>query len=279
MNGLLDSFTEMMRDFEPTKVLLHTDSQDVMESVSIKVDHLPLIIATNRPPMSSLLSKSNISLRRTHYEAPRGLNVFDQAKDVVLTCYAEGLLSGTDRVLFVIYSDVYSIHWFDMQDIDAASLKEVLLGRLDIRVLDAVFKIGMMIVREGKEGLPVGGLIIIGDVNKVIQYTQELIRNPLEGCTPDNLNIRDGKNWNTVKEYTMLDGAMLLDEDGNPIAAGRYVMFNKDLEIDVEEGLGGRHLAAASITSRTKAIAMVISSEGTIRIYKDGEEIFRIDSI
>ncbi len=279
MIELLDSFTDMMRDFEPTKILLYTDSQEVMETVSKKLDHHTLIIATNKPPISSLLSKSNIHIRRTHYTAPKGLNVFDQAKDVVLTCYAEGLLSGTDRVLFVIYSDVYSIHWFDMQDIDAANLKEILRGRIDIKVLDAVFKIGMMIVREGKEGLPVGGLIIMGDVNNVIGHTREMIRNPLEGCRSDHLNICDSDNWNTVKEYTMLDGAMLLAEDGNPLAAGRYVMFNKDREITVEEGLGGRHLAAASITSKTKAVAMVISSEGTIRIYKDGEEIFRIDSI
>ncbi len=279
MNELLDSFTDMMRDFEPTKVLIYTDSKDVMESLSEKIGQIPLIIATNNPPMSSILSKSNVHIRRTHYAAPKGLNIFDQAKDVVLTCYAEGLLSGIDRVLFVIYSDVYSIHWFDMEDIDAASLKEVLRGRIDIRVLDAVFKIGMMIIKEGKEGLPVGGLMIMGDVNKVINHTRELIRNPLEGCSLENLNIREGKNWNTVKEYTMLDGAMVLDEDGNPIAAGRYVMFNKDLDITVEEGLGGRHLAAASITSKTMAIAMVISSEGIIRIYKDGEEIFRVDTI
>ena len=279
MNDLLESFLDMIREFEPNKVLLYTDSREFMEALVQTVKEPEIIIATNKPPMSTLLSRGNVHVRRTHYPIPKGLSIFEQSKDVVLTCYAEGLLAGDDKVLFVVYGDICSILWFDMKDIDAASLREVLKGRMDIKLLDSVFKIGTMIVREGKEGLPVGGLIIIGDVNNVIKNTREMIRNPMEGCNVNRFNIRDGANWNTVKEYTMLDGAMLLDEEGNPIAAGRYVMFSRDGDIAVEEGLGGRHLAAASITSKTKAIAMVISSEGIIRIYKDGAEVFRVDTI
>ncbi|MFP4609231.1 MAG: diadenylate cyclase [Candidatus Aenigmatarchaeota archaeon] len=47
----------------------------------------------------------------------------------------------------------------------------------------------------------------------------------------------------------------------------------------VEDGLGGRHLAASYISDKTNAVALVVSTEGTIRIYKDGENIYEVDVV
>ncbi len=279
MDTLADHIIGIYRDFEPTKILIYTDSRDFMEEISKNIDHVPIIIATNKPPISSLLSRGNIHIRKTHYSPPTGFNVLDEAKEVVLTCYAEGLLSSTDKVLFVISSVFETVLLFDMKDIGIISLTEKLRDRIDVRILEAVFKISTMIVREGKEGLPLGGLLILGDVNNVMSHTREMIKNPLAGCTPRELNILDRDNWSTIKEYSMLDGAILFDKDGSPISAGRYVMFNKMNEITIKHGLGGRHLAAAYISSKTKAISVVVSSEGVIYIYKDGVNIFKLNMI
>jgi len=43
-------------------------------------------------------------------------------------------------------------------------------------------------------------------------------------------------------------------------------------------GLGGRHLASAAVTKETRAIAVVVSETGVIRIFKDGEILMRIGS-
>ncbi len=279
MSTLTDHILGIYRDFEPSKILLYTDSKELMEAVSRNIAHVPVIIATSKPPLSSLLSRENLRIRKTHYPPPKGFNILEEAKNVVLTCYAEGLLVSSDRVLFVISNTVETALLFDMGDIDAVNLKERLRDRMDVRVLEAVFKIGTMIVREGKEGLPLGGLLIMGDINNVMKHTREMIKNPLAGCSPRELNILRGENWSTIKEYSMLDGAILFDEEGNPVSAGRYVMFNRIEEITVERGLGGRHLAAAYISSKTRAIPVVVSSEGVIRIYKDGVEIFKLNMI
>lgn len=279
MDPFIEHISSIYEDFEPDKLLLYTDDRDFMDEACRTFQDVHIIIATNKPPLSGFLSRGNIHLRKTHYPPPRDFNVLEEAREVVLTCYAEGLLNSNDRVMLLISGVIRTLVLFDMGDIGAVSLKDELAGRIDFRVIEAVFKVGTMVVKEGKEGLPLGAMLILGDVNNVMKHTRELIKNPLRGCTPNELNIMDRANWSTIKEYSMLDGAIVLDEKGDPISAGRYVMFDKLNSVDVEEGLGGRHLAAAYISKKTRAVPVVISSESIIRIYKDGECIFRLNMI
>ncbi|MFP4050361.1 MAG: DNA integrity scanning protein DisA nucleotide-binding domain protein [Thermoplasmata archaeon] len=279
MTKFVDSVMKIKSDIDPTKVLLFTDKKDLMEELAKEIRDVPLIISTQHPPLSSFLGRSNVRLRRLQHPPKIGLDVLDQGKDIVLSCAAEGILDRDDHVLFIISSDIESIFSFDMSEIGVVNLKAEVEGRVDLDVLEAAFNIGANIVREGKEGLPAGALLILGDSNRVINNTSESVRNPLEGCSKDDLNIKDEDNWNTIKEFSMLDGALVLDKFGNPIAAGRYVMFNNGNEGLIEEGLGGRHLAASSITNQTRAIAIVASSEGAIRIYKDGERIYTVEAV
>lgn len=279
MTALIDSLKHIADGYGPDKILLYTGSEDLMEKIANEFTNMPLIVSTHRPPMSKMLEMKNVHMRKTNYKPPVGLDVLDQAEDLVLSCFGEGLLESSDKVLFVISTDIETILVFDMKHIGAANLKDRLEGRLEVKVFESVFKLGSMIAREGKEGLPMGALLIVGDVNNVMNNTREMIKNPLEGCKYEELNILKNGNWNTIKEYSTLDGAVVFDELGNPISAGRYVLFDKNIEVDVERGLGGRHLAAASISKKTRAIAVVVSSEGNIRIYKDGERIYSVESI
>lgn len=279
MRHLINSALKLKRDIEPTKVLLYTDNKELMKKLSDNIDDVPLIISTHDAPMSSLLQRPNVHLRKNHYRPLVGINVLSQAKDLVLSCLSEGYLDSTDMLLFIVSTDIDTILSFEMEDIGVANLKDRVSDRIDVRVLDAVFNIGSLIIREGREGLPAGALITIGDTNNVLKHSKESIKNPLEGCKKESLNILDEENKNTIKEYSMLDGAMVIDENGYPVAAGRYLLFSTDQNVTVKEGFGGRHIAAASITYETRAIAMVVSSEGTLRIYKDGEEIYGIDAV
>jgi len=279
MTKFVDSVMKIKSDIEPTKVMLFTDKKDLMEELAEEIRDVPFIISTQHPPLSSFLGRSNVRLRRLQHPPKIGLDVLGQGKDIVLSCAAEGILERDDHVLFIISTDIESVFSFDMSEIGVVNLKEEIDGRLDLDVLEAAFNISATIVREGKEGLPAGALLILGDSNRVINNTSESVRNPLEGCSKEDLNIKNEGNWNTIKEFSMLDGALVLDKFGNPIAAGRYVMFNDGNEGLIEEGLGGRHLAASSITNETKAIAIVASSEGAIRIYKDGERIYTAEAV
>lgn len=90
-------------------------------------------------------------------------------------------------------------------------------------------------------------------------------------------NLLNDSAWETAKEFSQLDGAFILREDGVMEAAGRYIEIDKGVHL--QSGLGGRHLAAASISGRTKAIAVTVSSSGTIRIWKDGAAIITMGRV
>ncbi len=278
MKNFIENISNMKRDLDPDKMILFSDSNQLMEELADKIKDVELIITTNKPPLTKLLQQSNVQLRKLNHPPEVGINVLTQAKDIVLSCIAEGLLGNSDRVLFVISTDIDTILSFDIEDIGVANLKDKIDNRVDIKVLEAAFNIGSHIVREGKEGMPAGALFILGDSNSVLMHTRESIKDPLQGCSKSELNIKDRSNWNTVKEFSMLDGAFVVDEKGYPRSAGRYVMFSDNMHESIERGYGGRHLAAASITNDTRALAIVVSSEGPIRIYKDGERIYDVNS-
>lgn len=279
MKNFIENISNLKRDLDPSKMILFTDSKNLMEELSGRTEDVELIVTTSKPPLSSLLQKSNVHVRKLNHPPEIGINVLTQAKDIVLSCIAEGLMDNTDRVLFVISTDVDTILSFEVEDIGVANLKDKIVNRIDIKVLEAAFNIGSQIVKEGKEGMPAGALLILGDVNNVLRHTRQSIQDPLQGSNKSELNIKDRSNWNTIKEFSMLDGAFVVDEKGYPQSAGRYVMFNEDLHESVERGYGGRHLAAASITHDTRALAIVVSSEGPIRIYKNGERIYDVNSV
>ena len=46
----------------------------------------------------------------------------------------------------------------------------------------------------------------------------------------------------------------------------------------LSKGLGARHWAAAAISRATKAVAVAVSeSNGTVRVFQDGEVVLRIE--
>ena len=56
------------------------------------------------------------------------------------------------------------------------------------------------------------------------------------------------------------------------VAAGRYLNFDEEQELDVPLGLGARHMAAAGISRDTEAIAIVVSqTSGSVRVFRRGK--------
>ncbi|SNQ59751.1 DNA integrity scanning protein DisA nucleotide-binding domain protein [Candidatus Methanoperedens nitratireducens] len=80
-----------------------------------------------------------------------------------------------------------------------------------------------------------------------------------------------------MKSFAQLDGVFVITGKGIIRAAGRYLDINAR-DVPTEKGLGGRHASAAAITRDTETIAVTVStSGGTIRVFKDGLEIVKIE--
>ncbi len=152
-------------------------------------------------------------------------------------------------------------------------------GRVSPEIMRTILNIAFDIAATGREGRKVGTAFILGDSEEVMQRSHQMIINPYIGQKDEDCNLLDKNNWESIKELALLDGSFIISEDGLVHAAGRYLDVDaKDL--DIEKGLGGRHVSAAAITRDTFAIAITISeSGGIIRVYMDGKEMLYLDSI
>jgi DNA integrity scanning protein DisA with diadenylate cyclase activity len=142
-------------------------------------------------------------------------------------------------------------------------------------VLEPLLELAIEIAREGREGRRIGTLFTVGDAAAVMAWSRPLILNPLEGHSKNQRRITSTELWGTVKELAQLDGAFVVSDDGVFLAAGRYLDANAS-HVGVPFGLGSRHIAAASISFATNAIAIVVSESSIVRVFQRGNLVAEI---
>jgi len=139
-------------------------------------------------------------------------------------------------------------------------------------VMDALLELAVSIGVEGWEGRPVGALFVVGDSNLVMEKSRQLTLNPFQGYSEDEKNIMNPDVRHALHAFAVLDGAFIVREDGVVVAAGRYLNFDEEQDLDVPLGLGARHMAAAGISRDTEAIAIVVSqTSGSVRVFRRGK--------
>lgn len=155
------------------------------------------------------------------------------------------------------------------------------LRKLDTQVpletLRAVVELATEVGREGREGKPVGTMLIVGDTKKVLTMARPLNFNPFRGYSAAERDIRDKKVREQIKDLAQLEGAILIQRDGVADAACMYIDALAE-GITLSKGLGTRHWAAAAISKKTKAIAIAVSqSSGSVRIFQNGTVMLQIE--
>jgi diadenylate cyclase len=145
-------------------------------------------------------------------------------------------------------------------------------------VFEAILTLALEISTEGKEGRkPTGTIFVLGKHEDVLRYSHPMVINPFQGYPEEERNILDHRLKQTVKEFSSIDGAFIIREDGVILAAGRHLDASGE-NIEIPLGLGSRHRAAAGITSLTDALAIVISEEtGEVRIFHHGKIFMEIE--
>lgn len=144
-------------------------------------------------------------------------------------------------------------------------------------VFSVVLSIALELAAQGRESRKVGTIFVLGDDEKVMQLSRQMIINPFSGYSEDQLNILNPELEETVKELSAIDGAFVIKENGVLLTAGRHLSAALDSK-DFPPGLGSRHIAAAGITSLTKAVAIVISeSSGNVTVFKNGKLFVTIE--
>lgn len=145
-------------------------------------------------------------------------------------------------------------------------------------VFDALLTLALELSTEGKEGRkPVGTIFVLGKHEEVLKFSHPMVINPFQGYPEEERNILDHRLKETVKEFSSIDGAFIIREDGIILAAGRHLDASGE-NIEIPLGLGSRHRAAVGITSLTDALAIVVSEEtGGVRIFHHGKIFMEIE--
>jgi DNA integrity scanning protein DisA with diadenylate cyclase activity len=141
--------------------------------------------------------------------------------------------------------------------------------------LQAVVVLAVEIAREGREGRKIGTLFVVGDSPAVLGRSRSLILDPLYGHPDELKRITNADARETIKELAQLDGAFIVSDDGIVLSGCRYLNASSE-GLKLPLGLGSRHMAAASMTHQTSAVAVVVSESSVVRVFDNGELITEI---
>ena len=143
--------------------------------------------------------------------------------------------------------------------------------------VQTVVNLALEIGREGREGKPVGTLFVVGDMQKVRKMSRPAGFDPVKGYSRKERNLKSARVREAIKEIAQMDGAILIAGDGTVEAASQYLDASA-ASITLSKGLGARHWAAAAISRATNAVAVAVSeSNGTVRIFQNGQVVLRIE--
>jgi diadenylate cyclase len=146
---------------------------------------------------------------------------------------------------------------------------------VDTRVLEEVVALAVEIAREGREGRKIGTLFVVGDSEEVLRRSRPMILDPLHGHPDEGKRIDDPDVRETLKELAQLDGAFVVSDEGVVVSASRYIDAVAH-NVSVPLGLGSRHMAAASVSKQTGAVAVAVSESSMVRMFDDGELVSEI---
>jgi len=143
-------------------------------------------------------------------------------------------------------------------------------------VIERAIGIATELAVEGREGKPVGTMLVIGDIEKINPYVEQLVRNPFYGYAVDDRNLLDPFVEETIKEFAQIDGAFVVDGNGIVHSAGSRLTA-VDSQLSLQSGLGTRHAAAAAISSVADCAAVCASSSGQVTLFRHGEAIVLLE--
>ena len=287
--ALLKSARQLLDDLGADAVLLLTETNlDWAEVLEIIPAH-KLLISAKDPELNKKL-QNNPNLRVLEID-PGPTPTHEQMSVALLEAVAtEKLKTGAHVV--AMYNGIGAddnrpeqvdslsvIHLGEhLERLTAADLRK-LDTHVPLETLRAVVELATEIGQEGREGHPVGTMIVVGDTEKVMSLSRPLNFNPFRGYSRKERDIRDKKVREQIKDLAQLEGAIIIRRDGVAEAACMLIDAPTDGVVGMSKGWGTRHWAAAAISKKTKAVAVVVSqSSGSVRIFQNGMVMLQIEA-
>ncbi len=278
---LIQASRKMARDNDAEAVVILSALPYDFAAIRSILKDVRLVVATDKSDVMRAATDDGVDLVPLLHE-PETRQV--QLGQALLEAIADELLQGGSRIVAM-----YTL--FEREHLDTVSLINLAehlaklttrdLRRLETQVpletLRIVVDLAVEIGREGREGKPVGALLVVGDHLKVMKLSHEQVHDPFRGYTQKECLIRSPRVRESMKELAQIDGAFVITGKGVVVAAGRILDAPAE-GITLSAGLGARHWAAAAISKSSEAIAIAVSeSTGTVRIFQQGKVVLRIE--
>jgi DNA integrity scanning protein DisA with diadenylate cyclase activity len=205
----------------------------------------------------------------------QGLGVLNHMHDLVLQAIGEGNLASGERLLVVLAEPLDGVIVVDTSNLNSNRFATLSQDYgIDLEVLTKMMHLARHIGSRGREGHAIGALFAVGPLPALRKHTTALVLNPFKGHPPEKRSILDELNHETLAEFAWLDGAILFNREGIASDAGRYIQVPAG--ITPKPGEGGRHLAARAISQLVEGIAVCVSSSGSITMYANGRNRYRV---
>ena len=279
--AMIDAAVQVAKKVKAKAVLIYVDSLDDVGAVAEKVKKVTRLILVARDEKDELRGKehANKILRVPDLDLTR----LAQIKMATLMAFSQRLLSPGEEFVFLVGIKGQTLDTlvtmtvgkeFEIfQTVDQPKLTE----HIKRVVFQQVLTIALELAQQGREGKPVGALLVVGDHKEVQKYCQQNIINPFKGYTEKERNILNDVIKETVKEFCTIDGAFVIKGNGVIISAGTTLRPNISGEA-LPLALGTRHSGAAAITASTRSLAITLSeSTGTVRVWRKGQMITEIE--
>lgn len=282
---MLESGRAALRESKAASLLLFIDAVEEKDFWRRSREKKRFILVTQKDEAALSLESRPGEVKAVLKLPPVKLTRLGQVKLSLIMCVAEGLIGSSDKVVCLtglpVHGQLDTLMVIDLEKeaevFSAMGISMDLLKKVKPEVLESVLNIALELSSEGREGRTVGTTFVIGDNEKVMGLSRPLIMNPFKGYPEEARNILDEAVHETIKEFSLLDGAFLIREDGVVMAAGVHL----DAALKEEglmPGLGCRHMAAAGITDLTEAAAITISgSTGIVRIFRKGKVLLELE--
>ncbi|MFP4055270.1 MAG: DNA integrity scanning protein DisA nucleotide-binding domain protein [Candidatus Brocadiia bacterium] len=282
--SLVDAGLEVSRRLGVAAILVYADAFEGYEAVSdfiARAGEMKAIVVTRDAGACASCEKMGAtSLRVPDVRLTR----VGQVKVAVLLAASRRIIGHDDRVLCLsgiaksgVLDSLFVASVGEEFELFAADGTEQIPHHVRTEVFERVLDLAIQLGAEGREGRPVGTIFVLGDTDAVLRHSEQLILNPFRGYPKEERNILDPELAETVKEFSTLDGAFLIREDGTVETAGCYLRSTIPGQ-PLRRGLGARHKSAAAVTAATDAVSITVSeSTGNVTVYENGKMLFEIE--
>lgn len=202
---------------------------------------------------------------------------FSQLRSAIMIGLTRGIFNPKDKICCVggvrnsNIIDTLTILDIELEFADIFIQRDMLPAGVKPEVVERIIDIATELSIEGREGKPVGCIFVLGKFADLKPHLKQLILNPFYGYKPEDRNVLNPFMDETVKEFSLIDGAFIIDGSGILEAAGALI-HTPDFKLQLPGGLGARHAAAYAISLIADCISLVVSSStGQITIFRKGQ--------